>query len=237
MRKWPVSRRLAACIWGVLAVFLTADFCGNLRGKGAVGPTTVMGAPAWLGRTSPAGTVALTFDDGPHAVYTPKLLDGLKERGVHASFFLVGQNIDGNEDILLRMQTEGHLIGNHSQNHMQLTAGTLQTARGQIDAANRKIRQIIGYSPAYIRPPYGSWSEELGAAVSMTVVLWNLDPLDWKLQDEEAIVRYVEKHVENGSIILLHDVYETSVDAALRIVDDLKREGYEFVTVDELLIE
>lgn len=232
MRKWPVCRRLAAvCLWGILTVFLVADFCGNRGGGSGAGVLTGTGS------IPPAGTVALTFDDGPHAVYTPKLLDGLKERGVKASFFLIGQNIDGNEEIVRRMRAEGHLIGNHSQNHMQLTAGEAVQVRGQIEAVNRKIEAVTGETPVYIRPPYGSWSEELSALVPMTVVLWNLDPQDWKLLDSGAVVRYVEEHVEDGSIILLHDVYETSVDAALTIVDDLRRKGYEFVTVDELLIE
>lgn len=181
--------------------------------------------------------VALTFDDGPHSLYTPQLLDGLKKRGVKASFFLIGQNIDGNEDIIRRMKAEGHLIGNHSQSHMQLTKENAELACEQIGNTNQKIYEITGEMPSYIRPPYGSWNEELECMVPMTVVLWDVDPLDWKTQNKEKIVSHVKKHVEDGSIILLHDVYGASVDAALEIVDTLSREGYNFVTVDELLID
>lgn len=180
---------------------------------------------------------ALTFDDGPHSLYTPQLLDGLKKRGVKASFFLIGQNIDGNEDIIRRMKEEGHLIGNHSQSHMQLTKENAELACRQINSTNQKIYEITGEMPSYIRPPYGSWNEELECMVPMTVTLWDVDPLDWKTQDKGKIVSHVKKHVEDGSIILLHDVYGTSVDAALEIVDTLSREGYNFVTVDELLID
>ncbi len=183
------------------------------------------------------GYVALTFDDGPHPVYTPRLLEGLEERGVCATFFLIGQNIDGNEDIIKKMKEDGHLIGNHSQNHMQLTRERAGEACEQISRTSEKIRQITGEAPEYVRPPYGSWSEELECLVPMKVVLWNLDTLDWKTQDKDEIVRTVMGHVEDGSVILLHDVYDTSVEAALEIVDRLLAEGYNFVTVDEMIID
>lgn len=183
------------------------------------------------------GYVALTFDDGPHPVYTPRLLEGLKERGARATFFLIGQNIDGNEDVIRKMKEDGHLIGNHSQNHMQLTRERAGEACEQINRTNEKIRQITGETPEYVRPPYGSWSEELECLVPMRVVLWNLDTLDWKTQNKDKIVSHVMSHVEDGSVILLHDVYDTSVEAALEIVDRLLAEGYNFVTVDELIID
>lgn len=181
--------------------------------------------------------IALTFDDGPHAVYTRQLLDGLKERDVCVSFFLIGQNIRGNEALVLRMKEEGHLIGNHSQNHVQLTAEHEDAVCGQIISTNQQIAEITGQTPEYVRPPFGSWDEELECLVPMTVVLWDIDPLDWKSQDKNHIVDHVVKRVEDGDIILLHDVYETSVEAALEIVDRLSEKGYNFVTVDELLIE
>ena len=184
-----------------------------------------------------AGTIALTFDDGPHPVYTPRLLEGLRERGVHVTFFLIGQNIDGNEEIIRQMKEDGHLIGNHSQNHMQLTKEQTKEACDQISRTNEKIKEITGQTPEYVRPPFGSWSEELEGIVPMKVVLWDVDPLDWKNQNRDRVVRHIVTHVEDGSIILLHDVYETSVEAALEVIDTLSAEGYNFVTVDELLIE
>ncbi|MCB7320231.1 polysaccharide deacetylase family protein [Lacrimispora sp. 210928-DFI.3.58] len=181
--------------------------------------------------------IALTFDDGPHPVCTPKLLDGLKERGVHATFFLMGQNIEGNEAIIKRMQEEGHLIGNHSYSHVQLSkAGTGAVCRA-VDDTSRLIEEITGERPRYLRPPYGDWREELECQVDLTTVLWSVDSLDWKLRNSDRIVKRVLKDAEEGDIILMHDIFPTSVSAALRIVDELKDRGYTFVTVDELLID
>lgn len=153
------------------------------------------------------------------------------------TFFLIGQNIDGNEEIIRQMKEDGHLIGNHSQNHMQLTKEQTKEACDQISRTNEKIKEITGQTPEYVRPPFGSWSEELECIVPMKVVLWDVDPLDWKNQNRDRVVRHIVTHVEDGSIILLHDVYGTSVEAALEVIDTLSAEGYNFVTVDELLIE
>lgn len=181
--------------------------------------------------------IALTFDDGPHSIYTRQLLEGLKERGAHVTFFLIGDSIEGNEDILRQMKEDGHLIGNHSLTHTQLTKEKAALACEEINRTNQMIYEITGEMPAYIRPPFGSWSEELECMIPMTVVLWDVDPLDWKVQNTKKVVRHILNHVDDGSIVLLHDVYGTSVDAALEVIDTLTREGYNFVTVDELLID
>lgn len=230
--KW----QKAIWLWGLIALFLSADIYSFMSGR-TIGQAKQAGTVSENVSEVPKKEIALTFDDGPHPVYTQKLLDGLKERGVRVSFFLIGQNIDGNEDIILRMKEEGHLIGNHSQNHMQLSKENIDAACQQINATNQKIFDITGEMPSYIRPPYGSWSEELECIVPMTVALWDVDTLDWKSQNKNQIVRHVLKHADDGAVILMHDVYETSVDAALEIIDTLTKEGYNFVTVDELLVE
>lgn len=181
--------------------------------------------------------IALTFDDGPNPKYTPQLLDGLRERGVKVSFFLIGKNIKGNEDIVRQMQADGHLIGNHSNTHVQLTKETAEQACQEIEETNRIIYQVTGQIPSYIRPPFGSWSEELECMVPMTVVLWNVDPLDWKIQNTKKVVNHIEGKAKNNSIILLHDSYPTSVKAALEVIDMLSAKGYTFVTVDEMMID
>lgn len=181
--------------------------------------------------------IALTFDDGPHSIYTVQLLDGLRKRGVHASFFLIGDSIEGKEDIVRTMKEDGHLIGNHSQTHTQLTTEEVAAACDEIDRTNRTIYEVTGEMPTYIRPPFGAWSEELECMVPMTVVLWTIDPLDWKSQSKWQIVGHILKNAEDGDIILLHDVYEASVEAALEVVDTLTKQGYNFVTVDEVLID
>ncbi|MCI8516796.1 MAG: polysaccharide deacetylase family protein [Hungatella sp.] len=242
MSEWGKTgfrKRAALILWGLVGLFLMADAAGKafFLSRGEDIRARQAAAEAEEPDCSKEKYVALTFDDGPHPVYTPALLKGLKERGVHVTFFLIGQNIDGNEDIIRQMKEEGHLIGNHSQNHMQLTKEQTKEACDQINRTNEKIREITGQTPEYVRPPFGSWSEELECIVPMKVVLWNVDPLDWKTQNRDRIVRHIVTHVEDGSIILLHDVYGTSVEAALEVIDTLTREGYNFVTVDELLIE
>ncbi|MEG2349014.1 MAG: polysaccharide deacetylase family protein [Hungatella sp.] len=229
MKKTSGIAVIVAEVMGIIALALV------LRWGSAISTTEVSADEGENRRTGKQ--IALTFDDGPHAVYTPRLLEGLKKRGIQATFFLIGESVDGKEEIVRRMYEDGHLIGNHTHSHVQLTRENLAAARQEINAANRKICEITGEMPVYIRPPFGSWSEELEDVVPMTVVLWTIDPLDWKVQNTSKVVRHILKHAEDGSIILLHDVYGTSVDAALEVIDTLTRQGYNFVTVDELLID
>ena len=181
--------------------------------------------------------VALTFDDGPHQTCTPALLNGLKQREVKATFFLMGENIAGKEPLVQRMQAEGHLIGNHGYRHIQMTKEEAEQACADIEQTEKLIQSITGKRPEDLRPPYGDWNEQLECRVNLTTVLWNVDSLDWKFQNTDRIVRRVEKDVKDGDIILMHDIFPTSVEAALRIVDDLQKRGYEFVTVEELLVD
>lgn len=187
--------------------------------------------------TVEAPRLALTFDDGPSREHTKTLLDGLKKRGVKASFFLMGKNIAGNEDLVKRMQEEGHLIGNHTFDHVQLNRLTDAEACEQITKTSNAIYEITGQYTAYIRPPFGEWKEDLDCIVTMFPVLWDIDPVDWNTDNVDLIVERVEKKVQEGDIILMHDNYASSVEAALRIVDDMMEQGYEFVTVDKLLLD
>lgn len=179
--------------------------------------------------------VALTFDDGPSALYTGTLLDGLEKRGVKASFFLLGKNVEGNEKLVKRMWKEGHLVGNHTYSHVKLSTLSEPRAREEILKTNNQIYEITGSYPQYLRPPFGSWKKNLEFCVEMIPVFWNIDPLDWKIQNVPAIVESVLCEVRDGAIILMHDGYETSVEAALKIIDRLQADGYEFVTVDCLI--
>ena len=181
--------------------------------------------------------VALTFDDGPHMVYTEMLLDGLKERGICATFFLIGKNIEGNEEIVQRMQKEGHLIGNHTYHHVNLKELSQKEAEQEIQKTGNKIYESAGICTAFVRPPFGEWRKNLDLDMTMIPVSWNVDSLDWTTENTEKNIKRVVKDVEEDDIILMHDVYKTSVEAALQIVDILKERGYEFVTVDKLLLE
>lgn len=188
-------------------------------------------------RPNGAKCVALTFDDGPNKECTKDLLDGLAARGAKATFFLMGENIPGNEDLVRRMKEEGHLIGNHSYRHIQLTKAGSKAVCDAVDQTSRMIEEITGERPQYLRPPYGDWNEDLECKVDMTTVLWSVDSLDWKLQNRQKIVKRVLKDVKDGDIILMHDIFPTSVEAALEIIDTLTPQGYTFVTVDEVLID
>lgn len=179
--------------------------------------------------------VAITFDDGPNAKTTTVLLDGLKARGVRASFFVIGERAKEQPELILRMSKEGHLIGNHTYSHMQLNALSENQACSQVKAANDVIKEITGNDVIYLRPPYGEWSHKKDCPQNMIPVYWDVDPLDWKRTDVEGIATDILQQVEPGDIILLHDIYETSVEAAFLVIDELVRQGYEFVTVDELM--
>ena len=181
--------------------------------------------------------VALTFDDGPHAIYTKELLDGLKARGVEATFFLMGSSVEGNEDLIRKMEEDGHLIGNHGYRHIQMTTAGIPAVRESVEKTGRMIKGITGIEPEYLRPPYGDWNEELAETMELTPVFWSVDSLDWKYQNTSQITNRVLKKVGNGDIILMHDIFPTSVEAALEIVDTLLAQGYTFVTADELIID
>jgi peptidoglycan/xylan/chitin deacetylase (PgdA/CDA1 family) len=182
-------------------------------------------------------SVALTFDDGPGYKTTMALLDGLKERDVRATFFVLGSNIEKRNEVITRMYEEGHTIGNHTYSHIQLDMVNLDCAIKEITDTNQIIYDLTGEYPKFFRPPYGTWSTELEDAIAMTPVLWTLDTNDWSCKNVSTIVEYVVKNVEDGDVVLMHDIYDTSVAAALEIVDRLKLKGYMFVTVDELLLE
>ena len=180
--------------------------------------------------------VALTFDDGP-SKYTTSLLDGLRKRGVRATFFLQGQCIEGKEEVIKQMQEDGHLIGNHTFHHVQLTKLSGEQAKQEVVSTSNAIYEITGIYTSYIRPPFGEWKKGLDYNVTMIPVLWTIDSRDWYTQNTPVIVNEVMKQVEDGDIILMHDCYKTSVESALQIVDQLKEQGYELVTVDEMIAE
>lgn len=181
--------------------------------------------------------VALTFDDGPHPYYTEQLLDGLAERGVHVTFFVTGEHAELHPDIIERMSREGHLIGNHTYSHIQLTAGNRDEFKAELIKTNEIIMEITGKEVMYVRPPYGSWDKKFETELNMFPVLWNVDPLDWCSDNVSCITNKVVSNVEENDIILLHDYYKSTVTAALQVIDELEREGYQFVTVEEIMFD
>ena len=164
------------------------------------------------------------------------LLDGLKERNIRVSFFLLGEKVEQYPELVERMQKEGHLVGNHTYHHVQLNKLNETKAREEILKTNNLIYETTGVYPLYLRPPFGAWKKNLELCVEMLPVFWTIDTLDWKVQNTEKIVRTVQEQIEDGAIILMHDEYDTSVEAALQVVDELKNQGYELVTVDQLIL-
>lgn len=181
--------------------------------------------------------VAITFDDGPSAKYTGQLLDGLKERGVKATFFLIGENAKAHPELVKRIDEEGHLIGNHTYHHIQIGKLPEEQAIEEVEQTDAIIYQITGKHTEYMRPPFGQWKKNLEYKMQIIPVLWSIDTLDWTTENEEEIINRVVTDVGEGDIILMHDCYGSSVNAALRIVDYLQAEGFELVTVDQLLMK
>jgi peptidoglycan/xylan/chitin deacetylase (PgdA/CDA1 family) len=156
---------------------------------------------------------------------------------VKATFFVLGEEVENYPDILGAIYDEGHLIGIHSYQHVNFTEIGDNATLEQINRTQEAICAVTGEYAGYIRPPYGSWRKELDTKVPLIEVLWDVDPMDWATNDADTVVRRVEAHVEDGSIILLHDASESTVQAAFRIIDLLQGQGYEFVTVETLLVE
>ncbi len=181
--------------------------------------------------------IAITFDDGPNPDYTEMLLEGLAEREVCATFFLLGKEVEKYPDIVRDIYDEGHLIGTHAYEHVNLSNLNDKAAIEQVDRTNEAIKEITGESPEFIRPPFGCWKCNLDYETSMIEVLWDVDPLDWKTSNSDVITKRVVDKVEENDIILLHDASESSVVAAFKIIDALKKQGYTFVTVDEILFD
>jgi peptidoglycan/xylan/chitin deacetylase (PgdA/CDA1 family) len=181
--------------------------------------------------------VAITFDDGPNPEHTERLLDGLKERNVTAAFFLIGSEVAEYPEIVKRMSDEGHLIGNHTYEHIDLCEVSEEQVKWQVEQTNDIIYEVTGSRPVYIRPPYGSWSSSMEEATGMLEVLWTVDPRDWECFDTGTLVERVMTETTDDSILLFHDASASSVDAALTVIDILQERGYEFVGADEILYE
>lgn len=224
-----LNRRILSCI---IVLILLALIC-------LVGCLQQENMPV-LGRTVEKEAdkkIALTFDDGPHPFYTQQLLKGLKERNVRVTFFITGKNVETYPEIVREIHADGHLIGNHTYNHTQLSARNQESFKQEIIKTNEVIKEVTGEDTIYIRPPYGSWNKEFEKELNMFPVLWTIDPMDWCSSDVSCIVRNVCARAEENDIILMHDQYKSTVTAALKIVDNLTAEGFEFVTVDELMFD
>lgn len=179
--------------------------------------------------------VALTFDDGPRADTTGWLLEQLELREVPATFFMVGSRIPGNEDLIRQMKEQGCQIGVHTYDHVDVTGLSQTDFDLQIGKTRTLLREILGEGNYWLRPPYGFVDQGVRTWSDGPIILWSVDPEDWKDHDVERIVASVVERVEDGDVILMHDIYQSSAEAAIRIVDALEEKGFCFVTVEQLM--
>jgi peptidoglycan/xylan/chitin deacetylase (PgdA/CDA1 family) len=206
-------------------------------------------APASTGTATPKFTfsschvdgpyIAMTFDDGPHAQNTPRLLDMLKQRKIHATFFFVGQCVQENPEIVKRIVAEGHEIGNHSWSHPDLAKMSDSAVQNEIQKTQDAIQQACGQTAKIMRPPYGAFTARqrnwAHGTWGFQIILWDVDPLDWKVRNSEHVKMEILKQTTQGSIILSHDIHKTTVDAMPETLDALLAKGFKFVTVSELI--
>ncbi len=235
--RFPWLKLVAVCIIGTLAVL---DLCDITISH--------IGDPVTKVRIAPFAKhlrvtervldgkklVALTFDDGPSPNTTPRLLDILQEKDVPATFFSLGNMARTNPDIIKRAKKEGHEIGSHTLSHQNLIRIPATVVQADINEAKDIIKSITGKLPEYTRPPYGNINDIVRAAVGTPMILWSVDTEDWKTKTTESIVSIAMSEVHDGAIILMHDIYPTSVDAVPTLVDTLREEGYEFATISEI---
>ena len=182
------------------------------------------------------GKVALTFDDGPHAVYTDQILDILEEHGAVATFFEVARNLPEAPEAVRRAADMGCEIGSHSYRHANL--GKMDQAAQQADqaAADALFQEVLGTMPALLRPPYGSMNKTLKTTSGRSIVTWSIDTEDWRSKDADKVVTGVENAGNlDGQVILLHSIYESTVAATEVLVPWLLEQGYQLVTVSELI--
>jgi len=188
--------------------------------------------------------VALTFDDGPDSVYTPQILDILKEHNVKGTFFLIGNRAELFADVVKRMVREGHVVGNHSMSHANIVKLDKQKTRQEILQAEEALLALTGYRTALFRSPYGSLDESKVrdiAGLGYKIIAWNVDSLDWKSLTAEQVKYNILENAKEGSIILQHssgskeENLTGSVAALREVIRILKKEGYQFVTIPQLL--
>ena len=180
--------------------------------------------------------VALTFDDGPSGKYTRKLLDGLYDRGVQATFLLCGYRMKDYPDLTRRIWEEGHEIGYHGFTHKNMQQMSRREIAGELEDSQALLPE--GCQPAFVRPPGGCCSDgvrQVAQVRNLAILGWSVDPRDWATHDTASIERFVLKNVKDGDIVLLHDMSDSSVKAALDIVDVLLEKDYEIVTVSRLV--
>lgn len=177
--------------------------------------------------------VAITFDDGP-SIYTKNILETLKKHNVNATFFVLGNKVETYQDLLKQSLNDGNVIGNHSYNHKWLIKLNKEEIKEQVNKTNEEIQKYTGYIPTLLRPTYGSVNQTLKNIPNMDIVLWTVDTMDWKYKNVSKIVSRATSRLKDGDIILMHDIYKRTANALEKIITEIKKQGFEIVTVLEL---
>ena len=184
-----------------------------------------------------ANCVAITYDDGPGAE-TNRLLDKLKAKNAHASFMVLAPSAEQHPELLKRMTAEGHTIGNHTKSHRQLNTLPYDQVSREIDAGNAAIKKATDQSTRWVRPPYGATNatvDQVTRDKGVSQALWDVDTVDWKDRNSEHVCSSAVQGARAGSIVLMHDIHPTTVDAADCVIDGLRAKGLEPVSLDRLL--
>lgn len=180
--------------------------------------------------------IALTFDDGPHYQFTNEILDVLEAYDAAGTFYVLGSRVTPDAyPTLQRMVNGGSEIGNHSFSHPSYPSLSLEEINQELSSTNENVYKATSIYPRTIRPPYGALSNDLINNTNSPFIMWSIDTLDWKFRDGPKTANYVTSIVEDGDIVLLHDIYQATADATRLIIEQLSKEGYQFVTVSELL--
>jgi len=183
--------------------------------------------------------IAMTFDDGPHATLTPKLLDLLAQRHIKVTFFVLGECVEQNPEVLRRAAREGHEIGNHSWSHPQLNKMSDEAVRTQLRRTDDLIKSITGKRPTLFRPPYGALTPRqrkwIHDEFGYEIIMWDVDPLDWKEPGPATVCNRILKETRPGSIVLSHDIHRGTVEAMPSTLEQLAAKHFKFVTVSELI--
>jgi peptidoglycan/xylan/chitin deacetylase (PgdA/CDA1 family) len=201
----------------------------------AAPPAAIQPKPIDTGDLTGKKLIALTFDDGPHQANTSALLDTLEREKVNATFFVLGSRVEYYGDVVRRAYQQGNQIASHTTNHKSLPNLSPAERQFEINSTIATIEKTISVRPTVMRPPYGAFDDTVRADAGMPLVLWSVDPEDWKYRDAGIVYNNVMSHVRDGAIVLLHDIHATSIQAAARIIPDLKSQGYTLITVDQLI--
>lgn len=179
--------------------------------------------------------VALTFDDGPHPDVTPRILSILNKYHAKATFFMLGNRVKNYPDIAKSVASCGHEIGNHTWSHPILTKLTMEEILYEFNSTDQAIYEATGQHPTLFRPPYGATNDNIKAQIPVPTVIWSIDTLDWKHRNAQQLVTNVQNSLHNNAIILMHDIHPTTADAMDPLLAYLQQQGYQFVTVSEIL--